>query len=261
MNKHVKKRNTKGLRSAQRIRGMSLLLIFCLLMNTVVPAPKCEASGDAGSGRQRVFEESGYRLEWSVSSSWETGYVSEVTVVNTGEEELRNWSVVATVSDGDIKNSWNVTHKKTDTGEWIFESETHNRIIKSGERTSFGFMAEGGAYSHLTSMKLVQGKILGIGDADIQWKETSSWDGHKIMEGTIINKSETSIKDWSLIFDMEGSITNIWNAVVISEDGGSFHVRNCDYNAVIEAGKSAVFGFEISYDTDSFRGIQNTEIL
>ena len=239
---------------------MSFLLAFCLIMASVAPASACRANSDTGGAGKQVFEASDCRLEWSVSSRWDTGYVAEVTVVNTGEKALRNWSVVAELTGGSIRNSWNAGYKKTDTTEWSFEPEPHNRIIQPGERASFGFTAEGEACGEPVSLRLAQGSILSTENADVQWKETGSWDGHKIMEGTIINKSETPINDWSLVFDMDGRITNIWNAVVTSSGDGRFCIRNCDYNAVIEAGQSAVFGFEISCDTGSFGGIENTRV-
>lgn len=259
MKTHGRTRN-KRFGSAGRVRIMPFLLAFCLIMTSVMPASACRANSDAGGAGKQVFEVPGCRLEWSVGSRWETGYVAEVTVVNTGEKELRNWSVVAEMTGGSIRNSWNAGYKKTDTAEWSFEPEPHNRIIQPGERASFGFMTEGEACGEPVSLRLAQGSILSTENADVQWKETSSWDGHKIMEGTIINKSETPLNDWSLIFDMDGRITNIWNAVVTSGEDGRFCIRNCDYNAVIGAGQSAVFGFEISCDTESFGGIENTKV-
>ncbi len=241
----------------QRVRtGMALLLIMALFMNSFVAIPESKANSDTENKKQ-VFEEVGYKLELSTSSSWDNGYVAEVVVTNTGEEDIRNWSVVATMEQGDIERSWNVTNKKVGTQEVVFESESHNLILGAGKSTSFGFQVTDGAYHDIMSLKLVQGKIVNTRKADLEFKETSSWDGHKIYEGIITNNSGTTMRDWSLSFEVEGKITNIWNATVVSEEDGAFYIKNCNYNAVIEDGASVTFGFEVSYATDSFSGIHN----
>lgn len=255
------KRKTKGWGNASRARVMSLLLILCLVMSSVVPAPASRADSQTTGGKAWKTEGTGYRLEASQSSAWEGGYVAEVTVRNTGEDELRNWSVAAVLREGDIENSWNATHKKIGKQEVVFESEQHNMVIPSGEKAVFGFKVTGGSFGDLVSLKLVPGKILSTSRADITFKETGSWAGHKIMEGTITNQSGKTIRDWSLSFEMEGRILNIWNAEVTEECGSTFHVKNSGYNGVLEAGERAVFGFEVTYDTESFSGIHDVRIF
>ena len=161
------KRKTKGWGNASRARVMSLLLILCLVMSSVVPAPASRADSQTTDKKTWEDKESGYRLEASQSSAWEGGYVAEVTVRNTGEDELRNWSVAAVLREGDIENSWNVTHKKIGKQEVVFESEQHNMVIPSGEKAVFGFKVTGGSFGDLVSLKLVPGKILSTSRAEI----------------------------------------------------------------------------------------------
>lgn len=254
MRRQKSRENTHKIR-----RGIALWLALAMLINMFVAIPESKASSDTENKKQ-VFEEDGYKLELSVSSSWDDGYVAEVIVTNTGKEEIRNWSVVATMENGDIERSWNVTNKKVGVQEVVFESESHNMILGAEESASFGFRVTNGTYHDIMSLKLVQGKVLNTKNASLTLKETSSWDGHKIYEGTITNNSGVTMRDWSLSFETEGKLANIWNATVISEENGTFYIKNCDYNAVIEDGASVTFGFEISFDTDSFDGIHNARI-
>lgn len=247
------KRKMKGWGNAARARFMSLFLILCLVMSSVVSAPSSRADSQTGDGRTWKAEGYGCQLEVSQTSVWEGGYTAEVTVRNTGEEELRNWSVAAELQEGDIENAWNAGVKRIGRQEVVFESEKHNMVIPSGEKAVFGFKAAGGSFADLLSLKLVPGKILSTSRADMAFQETGSWDGHKIMEGTITNQSGKAIRDWSLSFEMEGRIVNIWNAKVTEEWGSTFYLKNNGYNGVLEAGESAVFGFEVSYDTESFQ--------
>lgn len=249
-------------RNIQRVRMMSLFLIMSMVVGVVLPAPDSKAGTDPGSKGKLRFEDSGYRLELTESSSWNDGYVAEAVVANTGEEEIRNWSVVAVMKKGEIVNSWNAGSRVSgeEGTEVVFEPEAHNMILKSGEKTSFGFQVTGGQYEDITSVKLIPGTGIRTDQTEVTWKETGSWDGHKIIEGTITNHSGKTIRDWSLSFNMDGEITNIWNAVAASGDKGNFGVKSCSYNAVLEPGQSATFGFEISYDTESFEGIRNVRV-
>lgn len=249
-------------RNIQRVRMMSLFLIMSMVVGLVLPAPDSRAGTDPGSKGKLRSEDSGYRLELTESSSWNDGYVAEAVVANTGEEEIRNWSVVAVMKKGEIVNSWNAGSRVSgeEGTEVVFEPEAHNMILKSGEKTSFGFQVTGGQYEDIASVKLIPGTSIRTDQTEVTWKETGSWDGHKIIEGTITNRSGKTIRDWSLSFDMDGEITNIWNAVAASGDKGSFGMKSCSYNAVLEPGQSATFGFEVSYDTESFEGIRNVRV-
>ncbi|MCI8363734.1 MAG: S8 family serine peptidase [Eubacterium sp.] len=255
------KRKTKGWGSALRARIMSLFMILCLVMSSVVSAPVSRAASQTADEKIWESEESGYRLEASQTSAWEGGYTAEITVRNTGKEELRNWSVTAELLEGDIENAWNAGVKKIGKQVVVFESEQHNMIIPSGEKAVFGFKVTGGSFTDLLSLKLVPGKILNTSRADMTFKETGSWDGHKIMEGTITNQSGRTIRDWSLSFEMEGKIVNIWNAEAAEECGSTFHLKNCGYNGVLKPGECAVFGFQVAYDTEAFSGIHNVRIF
>ena len=56
---------------------------------------------------------------------------------------------------------------------------------------------------------------------------------------------------------MNGEIDNIWNARALSGDEGMFQIKNADYNAVIAAGASVTFGFQVSYSSTVFSGIKD----
>ncbi|MCM1246368.1 MAG: cellulose binding domain-containing protein [Roseburia sp.] len=249
-------------RNAAKVRVMSLLLIVCMVTGLMIPVPESRAEANSANEKKLVYEGSGCRVELKESSSWDSGYVAEAVVMNTGKEELRNWTVEAVIKKGEIGETWNAGNKKSqsDGEEVVFEPESYNMILKSGEKTSFGFKVTGGTYRDIVSVKLVSGKSKKEDGATVTWKETGSWDGHKILEGTITNHSKKTIRDWSFSFEMEGTITNIWNGVLVNEPDRDFCVKSCSYNSVLEVGQSATFGFEVSYDTEVFGGVHNVRI-
>lgn len=239
---------------------VAVLLTLALFMSMFATVPETKAYTADEAKEKQEFCGTGYQLELSMSSEWENGCVAEVCVSNRGNEDIRNWSVVADVGEGLVENSWNATKRKVGTKEVVFECESHNMVIKPNEKISFGFQMTGGAFYEIRSLRLVQGKIVNTNKADVIFRETGSWEGNKTIEGTITNESDETLKDWSLSFQAGGEIINVWNVSITGKDSDIYYVSNCDYNAVIEPGESVTFGFQISYETNVFDGVSNVRI-
>ena len=129
-------------------------------------------------------------------------------------------------------------------------------LAENGE-TSFGFQMQGANLSDIESAYLVTETASVTKNLSFDYRETSSWQGHKIVEVTLTNTGTKTIKDWSAAFRMNGKIDNIWNARALSGDEGMFQIKNADYNAVIAAGASVTFGFQVSYSSTVFSGIKD----
>ncbi len=237
-----------------------LSMVVCGMPGAGDTYVKAEEKGTEAKEGNREFKGPGYQLSISVSSEWDGGYVAEAVVTNTGKKAVRNWSVIASGDIGKIVRSWNVTDRKSASDETVFESGSSNFVIQPGEKASFGFQVAGGSCRDIISLRLVQGKVTAIDKAAVVFRETGSWDGHKTIEGVITNNSGKPMRDWSLSFELNGEITNIWNVAVVHNEGNCFCVESCDYNAVIEAGQSVTFGFEVAYGTASFQGIQKAAV-
>lgn len=84
-------------------------------------------------------------------------------------------------------------------------------LAENGE-TSFGFQMQGANLSDIESAYLVTETASVTKNLSFDYRETSSWQGHKIVEVTLTNTRTKTIKDWSAAFRMNGEIDNIWNA-------------------------------------------------
>ncbi len=76
----------------------------------------------------------------------------------------------------------------------------------------------------------------------------AAWDG-----GGVIDLSLTpaeAVRGWTITVDLPGEIVNIWNARVVSRDGGRHVIQNADHNAVLARGETADFGMEVSGSPD-----------
>ncbi len=72
----------------------------------------------------------------------------------------------------------------------------------------------------------------------------SNWGSGFIATISIHNTGSEPIADWTLAFDFDRSITNLWNGVILSHTGTRYTVGNAGWNADILPGQSASFGFQ-----------------
>jgi chitinase len=72
---------------------------------------------------------------------------------------------------------------------------------------------------------------------------TSNWGSG--FNGTMtVTAGSSALTSWTVEFDTTASITNIWNATIVSHVGNHYVVSNAAYNGQVGAGQSASFGFQ-----------------
>ncbi|WP_233358984.1 GH12 family glycosyl hydrolase domain-containing protein [Thermomonospora amylolytica] len=106
---------------------------------STTPPPTTPPPGDASCTA---------RLE--VATSWNTGFVANVTVTNSGNRQLNDWRVDwAFPGDQRVVNAWNAT--VTQSGRDVRAvPASHNRSLAPGTSTTFGFQASGTAPGPIT---------------------------------------------------------------------------------------------------------------
>lgn len=79
---------------------------------------------------------------YEVASRWSTGFVANITVINTGAEPLDGWTVVVIYPDATttVTNAWNSTYTQIDN-VIIIRSMVWNRTVNG--RVTAGFIAAG----------------------------------------------------------------------------------------------------------------------
>lgn len=87
--------------------------------------------------------------------------------------------------------------------------------------------------------------------ASVAFAKTSDWGAGFTANMTIANNGSTAINGWTLEFDLDASITNIWNATIVSHVGKHYVIKAASYNGVIGAGSSTSFGFQAAVSSGS----------
>lgn len=75
---------------------------------------------------------------------------------------------------------------------------------------------------------------------------TSDWGQGAVGNITITNNSGKDMTEgWTLDFDLNREITNLWNATLVSSKDGHYIVKNPDWMQTLKAGESYTIGFQM----------------
>ena len=78
-----------------------------------------------------------------------------------------------------------------------------------------------------------------------QFAVQDDWGSGFVAGITLTNNAGTDVADWTLEFDFDRQITNIWNAEIVSHVGNHYVIRAASWNRRIAAnGGSVSFGFQ-----------------
>jgi chitinase len=190
---------------------------------------------------------------------WNAGTRPLVFVARLSEPTTREVSFAfssadgtATIAEGDYSaRSGRVTFLPGET-------EKEVRIVLRGDR-----LAEGDETIALTlsdARGLVIDKPFAIGtirDDDpappqpppagdaLALSVTNAWSGGFTAEGVVVNDA-SPMSGWTVAFDAPLTITNVWNAVLVSQEGGRVVIANAPWNGAVGGNGSVSFGFQAS---------------
>ena len=76
-----------------------------------------------------------------------------------------------------------------------------------------------------------------------QYETTSDWGSGFNGQITLSNSGSTAWSNWTVEFDWDRNITQIWNAEIVSHIGNHYVIGNLSWNGSVEAGQTVSFGF------------------
>ena len=78
----------------------------------------------------------------------------------------------------------------------------------------------------------------------VDFAVTDDWGSGFVAGFTITNHDATAVDGWTIEFDFDRQITNIWNATIVSHVGNHYVIRAESWNRMISSGGSVSFGFQ-----------------
>lgn len=73
---------------------------------------------------------------------------------------------------------------------------------------------------------------------------SDDWGSGFVAELVLTNTTSTTYNGWTAEFTLPVSITNIWNAEIVSQNGNRYVIRNASWNANVPASGTVSFGFQ-----------------
>ena len=207
-----------------------------------------------------IFEKGqGYEIVVDTTSVWADGYTADIIIRNTGNQIIKNWSIAVEL-DGEIQNVWNAVCEKKKHAA-VFSYETYNREIEPEGQASFGIQVSGSQPEGIRSMKLTEATSSLVDQYKIDYEIKNQWENHAIIEAVIENVGEKPLRDWIIQFNLEGNITNLWNAEMIEKSSSSYSLLNKGYNADILPGEKISIGFQVEYEQGQLNTIPKDSVL
>lgn len=92
------------------------------------------------------------------------------------------------------------------------------------------------------------GTVIAGDGLDLLFNVNDDWGAGFVAEMAVTNASGGALDDWTVTFDLDAEITNIWNAEIVSRAGTTYVVEAADWNATLADGASTSFGFQAEGD-------------
>ncbi len=196
---------------------------------------------------ENVYEGENYRVTFTLTSNWDAGYNANVKLENTGDSTIQNWKLGFDYNNF-ITNIWNAEVSSNEGNEYVIKNVGWNQDIAVGSSIEFGLSGDHAFKGFPENYELI-GTTTEVAEDDytIQYTVDGDWGTGFYGSISITNNTDEVIEDWILEFDFERTITNVWDADIVSAEDNHYVLVNVEYNSNIGAGEKVSFGFSGTY--------------
>lgn len=218
-----------------------LAAAMSLSLFTAIPV-----SADIG---RTTYNYDGYSVDYNIKNEWDGAQTVELTVSNTGTDSILNWSLKYD-TEGEISNLWNADLYEQNGDEYIIKNVGWNFEIAPNQSVTYGYTLSGNDLTLPDSFEIYSKRVDKTDGYDVQYNITNSWDIG--VEGNIVitNTSAAPIEAWTLSFDSNFTIDNLWNGRVLENNGTSYTVAAEMWTNPIQPNGSMTIGFVGSKTAD-----------
>lgn len=249
----------------QKVLAIVLVICICIIevsgiirTNTSMEVKAEVKTGHSSDENSDDFVDMMFEHSFKIQNEWHQHYNAEMTLKNVSEDLIENWEI-AFMFDGEIENIWNAKIISHSDNIYVIKNASWNQDIKADASVSFGFTVayegEKPEEPYNVDMEKMEYKV--VDGYEINFKQFTKYENKIQGLIEITNTSDNYIEDWSLIFDSNINIIDIWNAKISEtsynydeEDeeqtepvGMHYFMENAGYNQNIEPGQTINFGF------------------
>ncbi len=199
-----------------------------------------QSSQNNGTDSQNTGTTISENIQIEQVKSWNRGALYRVNI------DSKNWVLKIVIKDGFIDNIWNAYIVESNGNTFIIEPESYF----SGQ---FGFVARGNDPT-VQEASLIedtqqqqdnQNTDTGTGtntDIEASINIENEWNSGFVAKITIVNNTNTPIRNWSIKIRMTSDIRNYWG-FTYTREGDLFILKPAGYSSVIQPGSSVTIGF------------------
>ena len=217
-------------------KSVSAILAAAMSLSLFTAIP---VSADIG---RTTYNYDGYSVDYNVTNEWDGAQTVELTVSNTGTESILNWALKYD-AEGEISNLWNADLYEQNGDEYVIKNVGWNFEIAPSQSVTYGYTLSGNDLALPDSFEIYSKRVDKTEGYDVQYNITKSWDVG--VEGNIVitNISAAPIEAWTLSFDSNFTIDNLWNGRVLENNGTSYTVAAEMWTNPIQPNGSMTIGF------------------
>lgn len=189
-----------------------------------------------------TYNYDGYSVEYNITNEWDGAQTVELTVSNTGDESILNWALKYD-TDGEISNLWNASVYEQNADEYVIKNVGWNFEIAPSQSVTYGYTLNGNDLALPDSFEIYSKRVDKTEGYDVQYNITKSWDTG--VEGNIVitNNSDAPIEAWTLSFDSNFTINNLWDGRVLENNGTSYKIAAEMWTNPVQPNGSMTIGF------------------
>ncbi len=184
----------------------------------------------------------GYSVEYNVTNEWEGNQTVEITVSNTGDESILNWALKYD-AEGEISNLWNANIYEQTESDYVVKNVGWNYEIAPNQSVIYGYTLSGENISVPETFEMYSKRVDVTEGYDVKCNYNQVWDTGVQGELVITNTSDTPIEAWTLSFDTNFVINNLWNGRILENTDTSYVVASQMWTNPIQPFSSTTIGF------------------
>ena len=199
-----------------------------------------------------TYQQENYEVTYIIANSWEDACNVTIKIKNISEESLDDWKIVLTM-ENQIQDIWNAEVEAYENGTYTIQNNGWNKIIEANDSIEFGFTTKESFQGFPENCSLLYSnssvkntKYVGENyevDFQIITKTIDTFEGNLILTNT----GTEMIENWSLTFDFNHEIIDIWNAQISLCENNCYTIKNVEHNQDIAPGESIIIGFQAKW--------------
>ncbi len=218
--------------------------------------PQIPAFAETGA---TTYSYDGYDVEYSVYNEWDNGQTVQIKVTNTGDESILNWAFKYD-AEGEINNLWNATVYDQQGEEYIIKNSGWNYEIAPGQSVNFGYTLVNDEFTTPDSFTLCSKRVEKTSGYEVDLNVVDQWDTGFKAELAITNTSDQPLEAWTVSFDSNFTINNLWDGRILENSDNHYTVASEMWSNPIASGESKTVGLVGAFSENSEIKIGNCSL-